>query len=217
MPGSYNPTDDENPGPPTRPGMSSQQLANSRRNKGLYSPDNPQSAIIQAFLDRGMNPYSNNALMKIMLQEAQGLGSAYYVNRGAAGANPESPSDDFASYLSNVLSSGDISGELRRARSNIPSMFNRLNEYESSFARDGGGVLNPLLAGLKTLLDPAQGGVGNLSGLLQNLFSGAGLTRSMRQGLGTQIESGTRGAFTQAVSGDDESSPWYSYLRMAGL
>lgn len=86
-------------------------------NQLKYSLDDPTTALNNAMLDTGLNPYSANPFMEMYKRAAPGLAFSYAGDMAAGGlyGNPTETrgAPDFGSYLRNAISGGGVMDRLR--------------------------------------------------------------------------------------------------------
>jgi hypothetical protein len=157
------------------------------RDQNLYPLDDPQMAMMNVLMDRGLNPYKTNPFMQQILGSAEGLSNLWQLsNIGAkapdiaANGGPEAM---FRDFLMNQLSSGRIMQSLSQGAANFPSYLDQIRGMQDQVG--SGGVnptqIAPFLGGLESALNSPKG-FANILGSMQAPALGA-LGKPYEQGL----------------------------------
>jgi len=170
----------------------------------MFDPENPQGAIRNALIARGINPFNTgNAVTRRILSAAPGLGNSFLMRsaRGETGGGTTAESIDaaggignmFKNFLSNVLSGGGA------------GVHEALRQFGSNNSTDRHTALNSISdiisADQKAAADNPAGSVFNGNIFAEKLFdmlkndptSGAGMIASLYSPFMTQGMSQTYG------------------------
>lgn len=201
-----------NPRPPQSNATSGEMAANLQ-----YGGD-PRSAMINAILNSGGNPFKSSPFMKMLLQTAPGLQATHMLSN--IGAKPNDiggmggEGQMFGDFLKSSLAGGNIYGQLRGAASNLPNYVNQLRDYQSQVKDQSiqGPQISPFAAALEEMLGDA-GGMGKLLTSLYAPSLGA-LAQPWASGLQDSLAGATnRMANDFSRSGDPLNPPnFFDYI-----
>lgn len=132
-----------------------------------------RSAMINAILNSGGNPFKSSPFMKLLLQTAPGLQMTHMLSN--IGAKPNDiggmggEGQMFGDFLKSSLAGGNIYGQLRNAASNLPNYANQLRDYQGQVA--SGGIQGPQISPFAAQLEELMGDQGGMGKLLTSLYA----------------------------------------------
>lgn len=201
-----------NPRPPQGSPTAQEAAANLQ-----YGQD-PRSAMINAILNSGGNPFKSSPFMKMLLQAAPGLQMTHMLSN--IGAKPNDvgamggEGQMFGDFLKSSLAGGNIFGQLRNAASNLPNYVNQLRDYQDQVA--GGNIQGPQISPFAAALEELMGDQGGMGKLLTSLYAPSlgNLAQPWAAGLQDSLTGATnRMANDFARSGDIQNPPnFFDYI-----
>lgn len=123
----------------------------------------PRSAMINAILNSGGNPFKSSPFMKMLLATAPGLQAVHMLSN--IGAKPDDiggaggQGQMFGDFLKSSLGGGNIFGQLRGAASQLPNYVGQLGDYQNQVKAGGiqGSQISPFAAALEEMMNDPQG------------------------------------------------------------
>lgn len=176
--------------------------ADTIRGQTLYNETDPTTAINNALMDMGVNPFnSGNPFVSFMQRAAPGLAAAFMIQNALGGATGQSAADTpdaFKNFLGSSLVGGHALSGIAGMASKIPDVVAKIR----ATAGTGGTAQdqNPYLYELNNLMGSGFGE--GTAGILSSL-----LGPSMNRGLAGGYKSGLEKALTLAQRNYDYNDP----------
>lgn len=189
------------PRPPAGTGAASPGAQAGRfRNQALFADEDPQGALVNAMLDSGMNPYSANPFMRMMMERAPGLQAQFLMNQAGSGqgASAVDAAGGMGTMLREHLMGALAQGEgmdagISQARGQVGNLPGMLNDYARKRAL---GQLttdeNPFIGMLEGMMSNPQGAQSLISSLTTPGLGSDRLSTSYNRALGAVMQGAQR-------------------------
>jgi uncharacterized protein YidB (DUF937 family) len=154
----------------------------------MYGGD-PRSAMINAILNMGGNPFKSNPFMQMLLQTAPGLAMTNALSN--IGAKPDDiqamggPEQMLGNFMQGQIKNGNVFSTLAQAGSNLPGYMNQIRDYQGKVGSMDPTQISPFASMLEGQLSDAQG----VGGLLQALYAPGlgGLAKDWMSGVNANL------------------------------
>jgi hypothetical protein len=169
--------------------------ATGGRNQLLFPLEDAERALNNSLQDKGFNIYAANPFTRSLQRSARGLRQSFIQDRAlGTGYNPgTAPSEDFGSYLSNALGSGNVYANLERAAMQMPDAARAIRANQNAIASGDSRQVNPYMQLLGDEMSANDGqGTANALTYLRAPIYGTQIGRAYSDMLGDVVSSANR-------------------------
>lgn len=197
------------------------------RNQLLFGDADPKSAMIQAMLDAGLNPYTANPFIELMMESAPGLQASFVMeNAGQGGLNQGGINEAggagsmLRNYLMDAIQNKSILSKTEGARRSLGGVPGMLNDYATQKARGlDANNINPFMEQMMALFGSPNSAGDAFTALTAPGLGSSRLARAFGSGMGAVTTGAVRRQADAGVpvgSGDPNNpslgNPFWEYI-----
>lgn len=203
---------------------------NNPQNMDRYDwAGNPRQAMMNAMADMGNFQLTNNPYVDRLLSAAPGLATSFMADKGLSGANQGDVANSygsFATFLRQILGSGDVFNKIAQTSGQMPQLVNAVRGYNEA-GKAGGDpndprLQNPFIRQLASMFGANNNqGALQVQGQLQSPFLTQRQQNPFADMMETRYTQGAKGFYGDPQvpgSGGDPNNPgtggndWWKYL-----